>query len=287
MLILLPASKAMIGTRCLQWIDETGAKCCVDSHRGQVMGCILKQGGGLYSRMRVGAVLLAAGQGSRLGNQPKALLQLQGVPLINRHLIALSGAGVDEVVVVTGFYHDRIEAAVQTFPVQVVRNEDPAAGQASSVRLGVEAVGERFDAVIMMLCDQPLVNAADITALIAAFKKRPYGEIVMPEVNGQRGNPIVLSGKAMSEILAGGQNMYCRKYMDAHPELISHYKTDNEHFIADVDTEEDLAAFEKKWGFELTLPDTGQCATDGDESSPNGSDEPAYIALRKRFAVSQ
>jgi CTP:molybdopterin cytidylyltransferase MocA len=250
------------------------------------MGCILKQGGGLYARMRVGAVLLAAGQGSRMGNRPKALLQLQGVPLINRHLIALSGAGVDEVVVVTGFYHEQIEPLVQSFPVQIIRNEDPAAGQAGSVRLGVEALGERFDAVIMMLCDQPLISATDITALIAAFKKRPYGEIVMPEVNGLRGNPIVLSGKAISDILAAGQNMYCRKYMDAHPELISHYKTDNAHFVTDVDTERDLAAFENRWGFSLTWPDSQPQTDETTVSQGQGVPEPAYLALRKQFTAS-
>lgn len=248
------------------------------------MGCILKQGGGLYARMRVGAVLLAAGQGRRMGNRPKALLQLQGVPLINRYLIALSGAGVDEVVVVTGFYHDQIEPLVQGFPVQMVRNDDPAAGQARSVRIGVEAIGERFDAVIMMLCDQPLINAADITALIAAFKKRPYGEIVMPQVNGQRGNPIVLSGKAIGEILAADQNMYCRKYMDAHPELISHYQTDNAHYVSDVDTEQDLADFEKKWGFALTWPNQEAPLDAETRSGQTTTAEPAYVALRKRFA---
>ena len=60
------------------------------------MGCILKGGGGLYSRLVVGAVLLAAGSASRMGHRPKALLQLGGVPLVRRQLIALSGAGVDE-----------------------------------------------------------------------------------------------------------------------------------------------------------------------------------------------
>ena len=57
----------------------------------------MKQGGGLYSRVRVGAILLAAGEGKRMGGVPKALIELQGVPLINRQMIALSGAGVDEV----------------------------------------------------------------------------------------------------------------------------------------------------------------------------------------------
>lgn len=246
------------------------------------MGCMLKQGGGLYARMRVGAVLLAAGQGSRMNNQPKALLQLQGVPLINRHLIALSGAGVDEVVVVTGHYHDQIEPLVQAFPVQIMRNPNPDAGQASSVRLGIETIGDRFDAVIMMLCDQPLINAADVSALIAAFKKRPFGEIVMPEVNGQRGNPIVLSGTAITDILSQGQNMYCRKYMDAHPELISAFESDNEHFVTDVDTPQDLLDFERKWGFELRLPD----ATVRQEMSGlDDQSEPAYLALRRQYAT--
>lgn len=249
------------------------------------MGCMLKQGGGLYSRMRVGAVLLAAGQGSRMGNQPKAMLRLQGVPLINRHLIALSGAGVDEVVVVTGFYHEQIEPLVHAFPVQIARNPDPAAGQPSSVRLGVETIGDRFDAVIMMLCDQPLVNANDITALIAAFKKRTHGEIVVPLVAGQRGNPIVLSGKAIGEILAQGQNMYCRKYMDTHPELVTFYESDNEHFIADIDTQDDIVAFEQKWGYRLELPDVACVATAGGTQQAE-QEEPAYLALRRRMAVS-
>jgi CTP:molybdopterin cytidylyltransferase MocA len=249
---------------------------------------MLKQGGGLYSRMRIGAVLLAAGQGSRMGNQPKALMQLQGVPLINRHLIALSGAGVDEVVVVTGFYHDRIEPLVEQFPVQVVRNLEPGLGQPSSVRLGIEALGDRFDAVVMMLCDQPLLDARDITEVIAAFKKRGEAEIVIPLVNGNRGNPIVLSGKVISEILASDSNMYCRKYMDAHPELISYFESDNEHYVTDVDTPDDVKSFESRWGWPLTLPQTqAQALVDSSQASAtDGEPEPAYLALRRQMAVS-
>ena len=99
------------------------------------MGCLLKANG-LYSRTTIGAVLLAAGAGTRLGHRPKALLELGGVPLVMRQLIALSGAGVDEVAVVLGHHAETIEAAVQQLPITIVRNPSPDDGQASSVRIG-------------------------------------------------------------------------------------------------------------------------------------------------------
>lgn len=83
------------------------------------MGCLLKQGGGLYPRLRIGAVLLAAGEGRRMGGITKPLIRLQGVPLINRYLVALSGAGVDEVVVVTGYGRDAIEEQMRSVSVSL------------------------------------------------------------------------------------------------------------------------------------------------------------------------
>jgi CTP:molybdopterin cytidylyltransferase MocA len=240
------------------------------------MGCILKQGGGLYSRVRVGAVLLAAGEGKRMGGVPKALIELGGVPLINRQLIALSGAGVDEVVVVTGYYHELVEPLVEQFPVRIARNPYPENGQASSVRLGLEALGSNFDAVIMALCDQPLINAQDITQLIAAFKKRQSGEIILPMVGDQRGNPIVISGVAMNQILDAGTNMVCRKFMDSHPEMVEHFQTENEHFILDVDSLEDLVKFEKNTGWKLAIPNL---SNNVEGASKNG--EPVYRALQR------
>ena len=86
------------------------------------MGCLLKQGGGLYPRLRIGAVLLAAGEGRRMGGVAKPLIRLQGVPLISRQLVALSGAGVDEVVVagkarLTGGFHGTTVTAARTAEV--------------------------------------------------------------------------------------------------------------------------------------------------------------------------
>jgi CTP:molybdopterin cytidylyltransferase MocA len=221
------------------------------------MGCILKGGGGLYSRVVVGAVLLAAGAGSRLGHKPKSLLELGGVPLIRRQLIALSGAGVDEVVVVLGHHADLIEPVVTTFPVTVVRNPSPDDGQVSSQRIGLAALTGKLDAVIVALADQPLLNAQDITALIGAFKKRPEGtQVVFPQVAGERGNPVIFTNEVREQILAGEANVGCRQWQAAHADAVFPFVTDNRRYKVDIDTVEDLERFARDTGHQLRWPAT-------------------------------
>jgi len=208
------------------------------------MGCIL-----------VGAVLLAAGAGSRLGHRPKSLLELGGVPLIRRQLIALSGAGVDEVVVVLGHHAELIEPAVMTFPVTLVRNAHPDEGQVSSQRLGLAALAGKHDAVIVALADQPLINAQDITALMAAFEARPAGtSVVYPEVNGERGNPVMFTAEVRDQILASAANVGCRQWQAANAAAVMPFVTDNRRYKVDIDTPEDIERFTRETGHVLRWP---------------------------------
>ena len=183
---------------------------------------------------------------------------------------------MDEVVVVTGYHHNLVEPLVEQFPVRIARNLNPETGQASSVRLGLEALGANFDAVIMALCDQPLINAVDIAQLIAAFKKRKSGEIILPMVDGNRGNPIVIGRIALDQMLESGTNMVCRKFMDQHPEMVELFHSDNEHFTMDVDSLEDLEKFEEKTGWHLQLPNLSDKA-----KQRLANTEPAYMALQR------
>ena len=219
------------------------------------MGCIHKGGGGLYSRVVVGAVLLAAGAGSRLGGRPKSLLELGGVPLIRRQLIALSGAGVDEVVVVLGHHSEAIEAAVCDFPVSLARNLSPDDGQASSVRVGLAALGGKLDAVLVALADQPLINAQDISELIAAFKKRSTGtQMVVPRCQGEPGNPVIFDAALREEWLAGDVNAACRGWRELNPERVQWLDTANSRYRVDIDTPDDLERFTARTGHVLRWP---------------------------------
>ena len=58
-------------------------------------------------------------------------------------------------------------------------------------------------------------------------------------VNGQRGNPVLFSKPIIEKILAI-PGMVCRPYMDLHPEQVKTFVTDNQAFVMDVDTQNDI-----------------------------------------------
>jgi len=196
--------------------------------------------------LRLAVLLLAAGQGSRLGSHPKALLKQAGVTLLNRLLDAVQPFNPIEFIVVTGFHGDAIEQALAQMEspfsqsIRLLRNPNPDVGQASSVRLGIEALQSNFDVLLIALSDQPAITTTEIGQLLSTFSQRSAGkEIVLPMVDGQRGNPVVFSKKALQNTVAI-PDLSCRAYMDAHPEQVQLWHTDNAAFICDVDTPEDM-----------------------------------------------
>lgn len=225
------------------------------------MGCILKGGGGLYSRLVVGGVLLAAGSGSRMGHKPKGLLELGGVPLIRRTLIALSGAGLDELVVVLGEHAEHLEPAVRDFPVTLVHNPNPADGQVSSLRLGLAALSPKLNAVMVALADQPLLGAQDLNDLIGAYKKRPEGtQVVVPTVDGLPGNPVMFSAEVKDAVLSGDARLGCKQWQAQNPQAVHHWATANKRYRQDVDSPEDIEQLAAQTGHRLRWPAAWQDA---------------------------
>ena len=200
-------------------------------------------------KLRLAILLLAAGEGSRLGGYPKALLKKDGSSLLKRFIHSAQGFAPAEILLVTGFYSDEIEAEIQSIqksvpnaqsPMSWVKNPNPEAGQSSSVRLGLESLGGGYDVLLIALCDQPDIGAPEINSLLEQFNQRaPNQEIILPMINGQRGNPVLFSKKVIEEILAIPK-MASRPFMDLHPELVNIFATDNEAYLLDVDTEDDI-----------------------------------------------
>ena len=197
-------------------------------------------------KLRLAILLLAAGEGSRLGGLPKALLKKEGESLLSRFLQSAKKFNPVETLVVTGFYADAIEAEIKSIrqktdnSIAIVKNLIPEEGQSSSVRLGLESLKSDYDVLLVALCDQPNIGVSEIEALLNQFNQAGFNkQIVLPMVKESRGNPVLFSKKMIEEILAT-PGMVCRPFMDKHPELVKVFETNNQAYLLDVDTQADI-----------------------------------------------
>ena len=193
------------------------------------------------SQMRLAVLLLAAGEGSRLGSRPKALLKKEGKTLFERSLEGGQSFAPVEFILLSGFHAELIEAElghcteILSCPITVVRNKNPERGQSSSIRLGLESLKSDFDALLICLSDQPQITHLEIAQLVEVFEQRAVDKhIILPMVNGQRGNPVIFSRVTVENILAHS-DLVCRTYMDKYPEKVQMLETQNHAFVQDVD----------------------------------------------------
>lgn len=153
---------------------------------------------------RVAAVILAAGQGSRIG-QPKLFLEIGGRTFLEAVVKTLDEAGVTDVVAVVRD-EDRERAAELVQPHRVCVNGHPEEGPLSSLRIGLGAL-PGYEGCLVFPVDHPAVATRTIRALLAAFGKTRR-RVVKPTCNGNPGHPVIipaaLAGHIPDHDVAGG-----------------------------------------------------------------------------------
>ena len=122
------------------------------------------------SSPNIAALILAAGGSTRLG-RPKQLLPFDGGTLLGHACRTALESGCDPVVVVIGSSAGLVRAALEPFPIEIVENPEWERGLGTSLKAGVRAVASRpgVAATLVMLCDQPLLTSAHLSALIESY----------------------------------------------------------------------------------------------------------------------
>jgi molybdenum cofactor cytidylyltransferase len=188
----------------------------------------------------VAAIVLAAGRGTRFGDEPKLLALLDGKPLVRHVAEAAAGASVDPVLVVTGHGAAKIEAALAGLSVQFVPNPRYADGLSTSLKAGFAALPEGARGAVVLLGDMPRVGSSLIDALVEAWMASQPAAVV-PVHEGRRGNPVLLSRSLAPEIegLSGdiGAGLVLRRKSD-----VLELPVDAQVVLQDVDTPEGLRA---------------------------------------------
>jgi molybdenum cofactor cytidylyltransferase len=192
-------------------------------------------------RLPFSAVMLAAGNSSRMQGRHKLLLPINGEPAIRRSVSALLAAGPEEIVVVTGFNGRAVIEALDGLPVRFQFNPYYEQGQMTSVAAGVAALNAPCNVVLVCLADQVLLEPDDYRELIDAYGAMPHGSILVPSCNGQRGNPVAFSASYSTEVVSGHINPGCKKLIAEHPDEVFVHEAKHDRFALDMDTPDDYA----------------------------------------------
>ena len=180
----------------------------------------------------VAGVLLAAGEGSRLG-QPKALVEIGGEPLAQRGVALLRDGGAAPIVVVTG------AVAVDLPGVLAVHNPDWRTGMGSSLAAGLATVPDSCAAAVIALVDQPLVGAEAVRRLIAAHAAGAV--IAVAAYDGILRNPVLIAREHWPGVIAMAVgDAGARPFLRAHPDLVTPVECGDTGRPDDLDTRSDF-----------------------------------------------
>jgi molybdenum cofactor cytidylyltransferase len=154
---------------------------------------------------------------------PKQILRFRGESLLRRAALAALGAGCSPVIVVTGAYAELSSRELDGLDVREVLNSRWETGMASSIRAAVEVLVSKdveVDAAVLLLCDQPYVNAEVIAGLIAAHRATGMS-VVASTYGGSFGVPALFGKTLFAELArlkgAAGAKQVVKKYaLKAH-----------------------------------------------------------------------
>ena len=189
------------------------------------------------TQINAAVIVLAAGNSARMC-RPKALLDWHGTPLIKHVLDTASAGGCGSALVVLGNDSDSIRAGGLLEGVNILVNPDPSQGQVSSLKLAMQSLDFSTDCCVVWPVDCPLVRAADVRALIAAYEqwRASLMRVFIPTFGGKRGHPMLVDIGFRQPFMELGPGQSARTVIDANLTQVKEVHVDNPGVLVDVDT---------------------------------------------------
>lgn len=219
-----------------------GLRSLAPAYDAVLAGCVQQPTAQIEWRCeRTAGIVLAAGGSKRMGDV-KQLLVWRGKPLVRHAAETAAAAGLDPVIVVTGYAAEQVEQALAGLPVKIVLNPEWESGQASSIRVGLGLVPAQCGGAVFLLSDMPQVPAALIDAELEVHR-RESAPIICPRVGSQRTNPVFFDRQAFPELQALTGDSGGRALFERFP--IRWLDWNDPDLLKDIDTPEDYQNFIK------------------------------------------
>ena len=162
----------------------------------------------------ISAIVLAAGESTRMGFS-KLLLQIKGKSLLQHVIDNALQSKVSEVIVVLGAEATKLRREIKQSQVQIIENASYKEGLSTSLKVGLQAVSPRAQAVLVLLADQPLVSHAIIDTLIDKYEESA-SIMVAPVYNGKRGNPVLFDSSLFPDLIRVTGDSGGREIIEKH-----------------------------------------------------------------------
>ena len=190
---------------------------------------------------RIAAIILAAGQSRRMGPDNKLLAEIDGKAMLARVVEAAKASQVVDISAVTGHEADQVKAILARYAIPTVHNTKFAEGLSTSLQVGVSALSDKFDGMIVLLGDMPRISANHIDRLIAAFNPSEGRAICVPTYQGKRGNPVLFGKQFFAEMRQVSGDSGAKHLIGEHEEELVEVPMDDDGIFLDVDTPDALA----------------------------------------------
>lgn len=152
--------------------------------------------------MRYGAVITAERMTVRL-RQYKQLMNIGDLGIAERVIVNFRRAGVEDIVMVTGYNAENLEKSLKKFNVDFVRNPDYETSQMlDSAKLGFEHIRGKCDRVFFCPGDIPFFTDRTVTDEMDMMDRNPDISVIIPSYNGRGGHPLLIDCRILPEILA-------------------------------------------------------------------------------------
>lgn len=190
--------------------------------------------------MNIAAIVLAAGQSKRFGEDNKLFTNYNGTPLIDHCLNIVLDCDFSDRILVTGFDQERMLQHIDGLSFRTIHNDKYTEGMGTSLAKGVNELNAEHDAFMVFLADMPDISKDKIQQLITAFVENKSATIVRPTFKGKPGHPVLFAASHKNEMLNlkgdGGAAMIIKKHKTStvSVEVLSR------DVIRDIDLREDL-----------------------------------------------
>ena len=188
----------------------------------------------------IAAIVLAAGLSSRMG-RPKLSLPWRNTTVIGQVVAVLAGAGIDEILVVTGGARQEIEAALSDSSARLVFNPRfDASEMIDSLQVGLSQLHASVEATLVALGDQPQIQLHVVQSILQSYSEHP-ARLIVPSYQMKRGHPWLVARPLWSELSRIRPPETLREFLGRHAADIRYLPVSNDTILRDLDTPADYA----------------------------------------------